>query len=188
VVFHGGDPARELHVIDRGRFALHVTIESGEEVMLRVLGPGEVFGEMALFDDDGSRAATVRSLERGATSAIDRRAFLALIRDEPEVAGALLELLASKVRAGDARLLEALFVPAEVRVLRRLAEVVDLYGGDGTGPVDVPLRQEDLAALAGTSRGTVNRVLRVEEERGLVELGRGRTRILDPRRLRELAG
>jgi CRP/FNR family cyclic AMP-dependent transcriptional regulator len=69
-------------------------------------------------------------------------------------------------------------VPADKRVLRRLLELGDLYA-EADGATVVPLTQEDLAGLAGTSRATVNRVLREEEARGSVKLGRGRTTVLD---------
>jgi CRP-like cAMP-binding protein len=69
-------------------------------------------------------------------------------------------------------------LPVEQRVLRRLAELADVYG-DGNGEVVIPLTQEELAGLAGTSRATVNEVLRAHQERGLVELRRGRTIVPD---------
>jgi CRP/FNR family cyclic AMP-dependent transcriptional regulator len=90
----------------------------------------------------------------------------------------LISILAGQVRRLSRHLLEALYVPADKRVLRRLLEVGRLYRG-GDGPAVVPLTQEDLAGLAGTSRATVNRVLREEEARGTVKLGRGRTTLLD---------
>ena len=71
------------------------------------------------------------------------------------------------------RLLEALYIPVERRILRRLVELADLYGGE------IALTQEALAELAGTSRATANQVLREEEKRGTIELLRGRTRIRD---------
>ena len=178
VVFHEGDPAKELHLVVAGRFAILATLSTGEEAMLRIMGPGEIFGEMALLEVNGSRSATVRSIDPGATAAIDRKAFDDARRLHPGVSDILLSILAEKVRQSDGRLLEALFVPAEVRVLRRLVELVDLLG-DADGPMTIPLRQEDLASLAGTSRATVNRVLRAEEVRGAVELQRGRTIVLD---------
>lgn len=178
VVFREGDPARDLHVIVAGHFSLHVTLDTGEEVMLRVLGQGEIFGEMALLTEDGVRAATVRAVEAGVTQSVDRRVVRDLLDRSPELSNVLLRLLAGKVRDADQRLLEALFVPAEVRVLRRLLEVAERYGPSPDGSIEIPLRQEDLAALAGTSRGTVNRVLRAEEAKGTVSLSRGRTRVL----------
>ena len=87
--------------------------------------------------------------------------------------------------------MEALFVPVERRVLRRLLALMDVYGGPGPSPgsddpgeaSEIPLTQDDLASLAGTSRATVNRVLRQAEEAGWVSLGRGRIKVLDSERL-----
>jgi CRP/FNR family transcriptional regulator, cyclic AMP receptor protein len=73
----------------------------------------------------------------------------------------------------------ALYLPVERRVLRRLVELARLYGGDGGGEARVPLTQEELAQLAGTSRATVNQVLREEEKRGTLELRRGATLVRD---------
>ena len=75
------------------------------------------------------------------------------------------------------RLLEALYLPVERRVLRRLRELTE-HGADGQ-PLQVPLTQEELAELAGTTRSTINRILRDEEKRGTVKLERGRTTVLD---------
>ena len=90
------------------------------------------------------------------------QAIIPTRRLHPGVSDILLSILADKVRQSDGRLLEALFIPAEIRVLRRLVELVDLFG-EADRPLTIPLRQEDRASLAGTSRATVNRVLRAEE-------------------------
>ena len=82
----------------------------------------------------------------------------------------------------DVLIVEAFYVGAEKRVLRRLRDLAAVYG-NGSGPITVPLTQEDLAGLAGTSRATVNRVLRDEETRGTVTLGRGKTVVLDLEKL-----
>ena len=96
-----------------------------------------------------------------------------------------MRLLAEQVQRLSELLVEAYTVDADERVARRLLELVSVYGG--RPPVTVPLRQEDLAALAGTSRATVNRVLRRAERDGLVELHRGRTVVLDLEGLRRRA-
>jgi CRP/FNR family cyclic AMP-dependent transcriptional regulator len=186
VVFHDGDVGASLHVVIKGRFAVRVSTPHGEEATLVVLPPGEVFGEMALVREDAQRNATVVSLEAGETLSIDRRDFDALRKDRPVVTEVLLTILANKVQRYTSQLLEALYVPAEMRVLRRLLELADVYGPGEDRPA-VPLTQEDLAGLAGTSRATVNRVLREEEERGTLSLDRGRTTVLDLAQLRRRA-
>lgn len=91
----------------------------------------------------------------------------------------LIDFPANEVPMLNERLLEALYVPADLRVVRRLAELAALYG-DGDGEAVIPLTQEELAGLAGTSRATVNQALRALQDRGVLELGRGKTTITDP--------
>jgi CRP/FNR family cyclic AMP-dependent transcriptional regulator len=175
IVFHEHDPADTLHLIVKGHFVVRSQTPLGERAILAVLGPGEMFGELSLIGgDDPRRSATVAALEPGETHSIHRIDFEGLRNRHPETAEVLIAILSGQVRRLSRHLLEALYVPADKRVLRRLHEVAALYA-DGT----VPLTQEDLASLAGTSRATVNRVLREEERRGTIELGRGRTRVLD---------
>jgi CRP/FNR family transcriptional regulator, cyclic AMP receptor protein len=179
VVFHEHDPADTLHLIDKGRFVVRVGTPLGDTAILAVLGPGDMFGELSLLGDaDARRSATVAALEAGETRSVHRLDFERLRATHPESANVLISILAGQVRRLSRHLLEALYVPADKRVLRRLLEVGRLYG-EGDGPSVVPLTQEDLAGLAGTSRATVNRVLREEEARGTVKLGRGRTTLLD---------
>lgn len=175
VVFHQDDPADTLHLVDKGRFAVRVQTSLGDTAILSVLGPGEMFGELALLGDaDARRSATVAALEPAETRSVHRMDFERLCREHPATNAVLVAILSGQVRRLSRHLLEALYVPADKRVLRRLVEVADVYD-DAT----VPLTQEDLAGLAGTSRATVNRVLREEEERGAVRLGRGRTVVVD---------
>ena len=178
VVFHEHDPADTLHLVDKGRFAVRVATPLGDTAILSVLGPGDMFGELSLLSDaDARRSATVAALEAGETRSVHRLDFERLRSTHPETSAVLISILSGQVRQLSRHLLEALYVPADKRVLRRLLELGALYAeGDTTV---VPLTQEDLAGLAGTSRATVNRVLREEETRGTVKLGRGRTTVLD---------
>lgn len=182
VVFHRGDPADTLHLIAKGRFASRVTTRLGETVTVAVQGAGEAFGELALVEPEAKRSTTVVALEPGETYAVGRDEFDGLRERYPSVNDVLVRLLAQRLRRQGDLLAEALFVPAETRVLRRVCELAELYGGD------IPLTQEDVAGLAGTSRATVNRVLRAEAKRGTVELRRGRTRVIDPDSLANRAG
>ena len=178
VVFHGGDPADTLHLIARGRFASKVTTQFGDMVTVAVQGPGEAFGELALVDSDASRSTSVVALEPGETWAVGRDDFTRIRKQYPSVNDVLVRLMAQRLRRQSELLVEALFVPAETRLLRRLCELAALYG-DGGGNTVVPLTQEDVAALSGTSRATVNRILRAEAKRGTVRLTRGKTAVLD---------
>jgi CRP/FNR family transcriptional regulator, cyclic AMP receptor protein len=179
VVFHRGDPADTLHLIVRGRFAARVETPVGDTVTLSVHGPGEAFGELALVDSTQHRSTTVAALEPGETYAVQRDDFTRLRKEYPTVNEVLVRLLAARTRRMSELYVEALFVAAEIRVLRRLVDLANLYGNGAPGTA-VPLSQQEIAGLAGTSRATVNRVLRAEEKRGTLELQRGQTTIVDP--------
>jgi len=178
VLFHEGDPADALHLIDRGRVAVRVTTPLGETATLEVMGPGDVVGELALLPPPARRAATVVALEPTETLVLATGAFDELRRAHPEMTEALLAILARRARRQGTRLVEALYLPVEERLVRRLADLVSLYGGPA--PVDIPLTQDDLAGLAGATRETVNRALQALAADGTVALARGRLQVLDP--------
>jgi CRP/FNR family transcriptional regulator, cyclic AMP receptor protein len=178
VVFHHDDPADSLHLIEKGRFAISVMTPLGETATIALRGPGEWFGEMALVSEGRRRSATVVALEDAETFAVYQADFDRLRRQRPQVDQVVIAFLANEVRTLSDRLLEALYLPVERRVLRRLVELATFYG-EGEGGIPIPLTQEAIGSLAGTSRATVNRVLREEEARGTVELQRGRTTVLD---------
>ena len=179
VVFHRGDPADSLHLISKGRFKVQVMTPLGEPATIAIRGPGDSFGEMAIAGEGAKRSATIEALEDAETFCVIDREFSRLRREHPGVDGLVIDFLANEVRMLNERLLEALYVPVEKRVLRRLSELTGLYGSD-EGEVVIPLTQEELAGLAGTTRATVNQVLRAEQERGTLSLGRGRTIVPDP--------
>jgi CRP/FNR family cyclic AMP-dependent transcriptional regulator len=178
VVFHRDDPGDSLHLIQKGRFAVRVMTPLGDVATIAVRGPGESFGEMALVGETPRRSATVAALQEGETFAIYRPEFDQLHRRQPQVGEMLFRFLTNEVRMLNERLLEALYLPVEKRVLRRLVELADLYTAAG-GVVVISLTQETLAELAGATRPTVNQVLQEEQRRGTIRLARGRTEILD---------
>lgn len=184
VVFHRHDPADAVHLVVKGRFDVRITTSLGDVVALAIRGPGDTFGEIAVVTA-AERSATVTALEQGETLVVRGSELRRLAREHPTVDEVLVRVLAEHVAFLSERLVEAYTVDAEARVARRVLELGRVYGG--TPPVVIPLIQEDIAALAGTSRATVNRVLRDAAERGIVELRRGRTVLLDPDGLARLA-
>lgn len=173
VVFHQDDPGDSLHLVASGRFAVRVRTPVGEIATIAVCGPGQNFGEMALIDDS-PRSATVAALEPAETFAVFRDDFNDLRARHSQINDVLIAFLAAEVRSLDRRLLEALYLPVERRVRRRLLELAEIYG-----TAEIPLTQEELAEFVGAARATVNRVLREEQERGVLELRRGVICVLD---------
>ncbi len=178
IVFHEGDPGDTLHLIDRGRTAVRVTTPMGDVATVLVLGPGDFFGEMAVISP-ARRNATVVALEPTETLSFHRDAIDDLRARQPSIDRFLIEALASEVRRVTHQLLEALYVPVEKRVLRRLLDLATTYGPSRSTPIVIPLTQDDLAQMAGTTRPSANKVLKGIEEAGVISLSRGRIEILD---------
>ena len=184
-LFFEGDRGEYLYIVQKGRVAVRMSTPHGDVVTLTVMGPGECFGEQALLSPDLRRTASVVALDQVETHMLHRRDFDDLRRRHPAVERFLVDVLAAQVRRLSAQLLDALYAPAELRLIRRLHELARLYVANH-GDV-IPFRQEDLASMAGTTRPTANRVLKGLATDGVIELGRGRIVILDPEALQRRA-
>ncbi len=184
VLFHEGDPADCLHLIDSGRVAVRVATPVGDVATLTVLGREDVLGELSLLDEPSRRSATAIALERTETLTIHRDTFFELREAHSGVDRFLVQILANQVSRLSAHVLEALYLDADTRVLRRVLALAQLYG-DGAAGTTIPLTQEDLASLAGTSRATVNRVL--GENGDALAVRRGGVTVVDPELLRHRA-
>jgi CRP/FNR family cyclic AMP-dependent transcriptional regulator len=185
VVFHEGDPAETVHLIEHGRAAVRTTTRHGQRATFAVLGPGEAFGELALLGPERRRSASVVAIEPLVTQSIYEADFQRLRREYPQLSAVIIALLSAQVQRLSSHLIDALYLPAELRVRKRLAELAEHYE-EIDGETVIPLRQDDIAELAGTSRATVNRVLREEARRGTIRLTRGQTAVLDRTALVEL--
>ena len=179
VVFHDGDPGDALHLVSRGHVAIRITTPLGEVATLRVLAPGEFFGELALIGDAPRRGSAV-AIDEVETLSVHREQLDELRDSHPWVDRMLVEALATEVRRLASRLVEALYTPVDQRVWHRLAELTAMFGRPDSDSVTIPLTQDELAQIVGTTRPTVNRVLRAAEEDGVVRLSRGRLEVMKP--------
>jgi CRP-like cAMP-binding protein len=180
VVFHEGDPGDALHLIDKGHVAVKRSTPLGDVAMLLVLGPGDVFGELAVVAP-GPRNATVVPLDPVETLAVHREVFDDLRQTHPGIDRVLMHGLVEEVRRLSAMLVEAMYVPADKRIYLRLSELTRIFRVPGHADrVVIPLTQEELAQLAGTTRPTANRVLRSAEAASELTVARGRIEVLDP--------
>jgi CRP/FNR family cyclic AMP-dependent transcriptional regulator len=179
VIFHEGDPGDTLHLLARGHVAVRRTTPLGDVATLFILGPGGFFGELVLLMSTGTgRTATIVALEPVETMSLHRDQLEELRQLHPAIDRFLLAALAEDVSRLSTLLTEALYIPVEKRVLRRLLDVAKSYEGKVNGAV-IPLTQEDLAGLAGTSRPSANKVVRSAEEAGLLRVSRGQVELLD---------
>lgn len=172
-VFNDGDPGDCLHVVRSGRLDVQVTTRAGQTITLRVVHPGEFFGELALVHPDHRRTGRVAALEAVETLVLFRHDFDELRLGHPGVDRFLVAALAERV-VRTTELAVELLLPPEARVWRRLAVLAEAYG-------DAPIRmsQDDLAHAAGTVRQTASRVLRSGARDGIVALERGAIVVLD---------
>ena len=185
-LFHEGDPGESLLIVERGRVAIRTSTPLGDVATLAILGRGDSFGEQALIDASAVRTASAVALETVEVRSLHRRQFDELRETYPSVNQLLVELLAAQVRRLSAHLLDALYLPVEQRVVRRLRDLAELYDG-GDSPIVIPLRQDDLATMAGTTRPTANRVLRQLERDAIIALRRGQVHVLRTDALRARA-
>jgi len=175
VVFHEGDPGDGLHMIAQGKLMARASTPLGDEAALSIMGPGEVFGEMILFDRDARRSASIIAIEHAETRVLLMHDVERLRRTHPAIDRFLIDVLAERVRNLTTKLLEALHVSADIRVMRTVLYLDGIYGD----AVPIPFRQDDIAAMAGTTRSTANRRLKWAERAGILRLGRGRVTVVD---------
>jgi CRP-like cAMP-binding protein len=177
-ICHQGELGDSVHLIDTGTVAIRVNGPVGDMITVDVMRPGNSFGEQALISDGAVRSATVVALERVETLRLTRDDFRALWEEHPGASMVVAKMLEARLRSTSQALLDALHLPARTRVMRRLSFLADIYAGHSSQ--SIPLTQDDIASMAGTTRQTVNRILNEARADGLVDLNRGRIVILDP--------
>jgi CRP-like cAMP-binding protein len=177
VIFHEGDPGDTLHLIVRGRVAVRLSTPLGDTTLLRVIGEGGWFGELSMICP-AERNATIVALEPVETLVVSRAEADELRRRVPAFEKILVEALVAEVRRLSTALLDALFIPVDKRLYRALARLAAVYDG-GAAEISVPLTQEEVAQLVGTTRPTVNKHLRALADAGLLTMKRGSLLILD---------
>ena len=188
VVFREGDPGDSLYVILTGKVKLARTSGDGRESLLAVLGPGEMFGELSLFDP-GPRLTTAYVVSDTEFISLGNEALRAFLADHPEVAMQMLAGLAHRLRRTNEDLSDLVFTDVPGRVAKALLDLSDRFGRRSESGVLVnhDLTQEELAQLVGASRETVNKALADFAHRGWITLGAKSVTLLDLQRLRRRA-
>lgn len=181
VVFHEGDASETCYVVRRGRVRAVREHSDGRSITLATLGAGEIFGELAIFDDD-RRSATVEALEPTEAIAILGPDMRRLLRRHPEISIRLLAALSRRLRETNERLTRQSFSTVQSRVASVLLELVATAQVEGAAQDNVLITatQTDLAQLAGSSRESASRFLAVLERAGIITQGRGRLVVHDP--------
>ncbi|MFE6971311.1 Crp/Fnr family transcriptional regulator [Isoptericola sp. NPDC057653] len=169
VLFREGEPGDRLYVIAQGKIKLGRRSSDGRENLLSILGPGEMFGELSLFDP-GPRTATASSVSDALVYELRHQALVQWIAAHPSVATTLLGALARRLRRTNETLADLVFSDVPGRVAKALLDLSARFGEPNDDGIRVAhdLTQEELAQLVGASRETVNKALADFATRGWV--------------------
>ena len=180
-MFREGDQSDTCYVVRSGRARAVREHSDGRSITLATFGPGEIFGELAIFDDE-HRSATVETLEETELIAILAGDMRRMLREHPDIAVKLLAALSRRLRETNERLTRQSFQTVQSRVAAVLAELVAAERSQGAGESDILITatQSDLAQLAGSSRESASRFLAVLERAGIITQGRGKLTVHDP--------
>jgi CRP/FNR family cyclic AMP-dependent transcriptional regulator len=178
VIVQKGDPAEEFFVLLRGRAKVGTSGTDGSDATINLMGPGEVFGEIAILDGQ-PRSATVTALEDCEMAVVDKAAFNGLLASSPSIAVKLLGVLAGRVRELTTRIEDRAFLDVPARLAKQLLWLARNHGSASGSAVRIDLRlsQQELGDLIGATRESVNKQLRewtrsgiVKQERDCIEL------------------
>jgi len=177
ILFNEGDEAQELFVVRSGRVGVGRRTPDGRESLVALMEPGDVFGEMPLFDGS-PRSASARAMERSQLLRVRYTALRSELESRPELLWGVVELLAGRLRATDDALADAMLLDVTGRTAKRLLELA----GDAD-EFALPITQEELAGLVGASRERVNKALSAFIRLGWIDQVDRRYRILKRERL-----
>ncbi len=181
VVFREGDGSDTCYIVRSGHARAVREHVDGRSLTLAHFGPGDIFGELAMFDDE-KRSATVEALEETEVMAILGGDMRRLLGRHPDIAVKLVVALGRRLRETNARLTRQSFQTVQSRVATVLSQLVSAAREQGAGERDVLITstQSDLAQLAGSSRESASRFLAVLERAGIITQGRGKLVVHDP--------
>src|SRR5215207_3942249 len=188
ILFNEGDDGNKLYVVIDGKIKLGRTSPDGRENLLAILGPGQMFGELSFFDP-GPRSATATAVTDADLKSLGHEALSPVLNAHPDVAHALLNQLAGRLRRTNEVVGDLVFSDVPGRVAKALLDLASRFGrrADDGVHVNHDLTQEELAQLVGASRETVNKALADFASRGWLRLEPRSVVILDLERLQRRA-
>jgi CRP/FNR family cyclic AMP-dependent transcriptional regulator len=176
VVLHAGDRTDNIYFVISGALKVQVSDEEGREVILSMLGPGELFGEMGVLDDH-PRSATVLAVETSEVVMIGQEEFKRCLAENPEVSLFIMRNLTRRLRLADRNIESLALLDVYGRVARLLLESADTV--DGRKVVTHKLSKQDIAKMIGASREMVSRVMRDLTAQGLIHEQDGQLILVD---------
>ena len=183
-VFHEGDRSDACYLVRTGDLRVTREHSDGRAIALATLGPGDIFGELAMLDGQ-ARSASVETLSDSELLALPAVDFRRLLAEHSRISVKLIIALTRRLRETNERVARQSFQTVPSRVAGVLTQLIaEEAAPEGRTGVTIRMTQADLAQLAGTSRESVSRFLATLERAGVVSVGRGRVTVVEPRRLR----
>lgn len=185
-LFREGDPGSHLHMVVQGQVKIGRIGQGGGEVVFAIAGPGEVFGELSLFDDLGERTADAEALEPTVCLVIAKGPLLQFLTARPQLLLRIIASLSAYIKRKDATIGDVTFLDIPGRVATKLVELADTKGlrkPDGIS-IELSLNQQTLAAMVGATRESVNRALHRFSDVGYIRLDHGSITVLNRDQLR----
>jgi CRP/FNR family transcriptional regulator, cyclic AMP receptor protein len=183
-VFHEGDHSDACYLVRKGDLRVTREHPDGRAIALATLGPGDIFGELAMLDGE-ARSASVETLSDSELLALPAADVRRLLADHPGISVKLIAALTRRLRETNERVARQSFQTVPSRVAGVLTQLIaEESASTGRQGITIRMTQADLAQLAGTSRESVSRFLATLERAGVVQVGRGRVTVVEPRRLR----
>lgn len=172
-----------VYFIVSGTVRVHVERPDGDDIVIAILGPGEMVGEMSLLDGRG-RSANVTTLDKTECLWMDGAAFRNALRNSAELSFAFAKLLAARIRLANEQIQALAALDVEARVARQLLALAARYGqAKKDGSIEIPIRltQTDLSATIAASREQTNKVLVSYRSRGAIAVAKNhRITVLKP--------
>ena len=188
-LFREGDPGSHLYIVKSGQVKIVQVGAGGGEIVFAVVGPGEVFGELSLFEAEGERSADAVALEPTECALLARDPVNAFLLAHPMLLLRLISSLVGYIQRKDRAMAEVAFLDIPGRIAQRLVDLAESRGersGEGV-VIRIPLSQRTLAGMVGASRENVNRALHRFVELGYISQTRGTITVLKPDELRKRA-
>lgn len=183
-LFHKGDPGNSLILVVSGQVKISVLSPDGREAVLNVIHPGEVLGEIALLDGR-PRTADAVALTDCELMMVDRRDFTPFLRDNPDVALKLIEVLCGRLRHTSEQVEDVIFLDLPGRLAKTLLYLMARSGQKPPAPLSIT--QREIGQMIGMSRESANKQLRAWAERGWLRVERGRIVVLNGEALATIA-
>ncbi len=188
-LFHEGSPGDQIYLVVSGRLKVSRRSAAGDEMVINMLGPGEIIGELGLLGG-GKRTATIEAKDPVDLLVIQRRDFLPFLRAHPDVAIKMLEVMVERLRRITELVEDTAFLKVPARLAKMLLGLARRHADrtpDGSLRLDLQFSQEELGELVAATRESVNKHMKAWSEQGILSMDRGRVTIHRPAALEGLA-